>query len=272
MARLFVALMNIDPTRFSGVSAGGFDTFREAVQQGDAAIEHVRAGANATKLLVAPEYYFSQMSDVFANVGVARPMRRSEKHNIYADLKQLSSEFSDMILVAGSIFYRKKALLSNLKGYNVCPVLLNGHFLYKYYKYQDDGNIGQFQAGATHAHKDTNPYFRHNGIRFGIEICKDHSDNVLSNWITARGKPRVDVHIYISGTNTHRLNSIQAKVGGYLLHCDLSGTNRTKNTVVRVDATGFAPGVTHPLGTVAPSYTTAALGDGSTISVYDLTL
>ncbi|NNF07365.1 MAG: hypothetical protein HKN21_11440 [Candidatus Eisenbacteria bacterium] len=271
---VLVALLNVDPTQFSGGDAATFST---ACTQASAALAHVGGRRAVTKLFVAPEYYFSQMDDTFTAEGTTpKPVTRTQKHNIYTELKRVSSQHSDILMVAGSIFYKKTTgvFTKTTKGLNVCPVLLNGEFVYKYYKHDDDGNLGDTHPDAIYTHKKTDPFFTHDRVRYGIEICKDHTSQVLKGWVAAHGGARVDIHIYISATNTHQVSSLMAKTDGYVIHCDMTSSDRKHGVMQQTgpSVTFDAGKAIIPLNSLAPVHTTGALGNGSTVSVYTLTI
>ena len=104
MPTLIAGLLVPDPAQFGGVGKGTFATFTNAVAQANAAINHVKGIVPATKLLIVPEYYFSDMGGAFTAAGSApTPLSRSDKHSIYGKLKTLSGQYADLIIVAGSI-------------------------------------------------------------------------------------------------------------------------------------------------------------------------
>lgn len=273
--RVLVAMLNIDANQFSG---GNATTFSTACTQAAAALNMVGGTRSATKLFVAPEYYFSYMDQPFGNDDTKPvPVSRDFKHHLYTELKDISSQHSDMIIVAGSIFYTKTSgvFRKSTSGLNVCPVLKNGEFLYKYYKHDDDGNLANSDVDATYEHKSTDPFFKDDGIRFGIEVCKDHTSRVLENWVNAHGNNRVDIHIYISATNSHLFSCLQARAGGYVVHCDMLSANKKKHAVIKQAGTEitYSQGKANiPLENVDASYTSVTLGNGSTVSVYVLTV
>ena len=271
--RVLTAMLNIDANQFSG---GNANTFSTAVSQAAAALNVVAHTRSATKLFVAPEYYFSYMDQPFDNDGTPAPVSKDYKHYLYSSIKEISSQHSDVIIVAGSIFYTKtKGLIrKSTVGLNVCPVLKNGEFLYKYYKKNDDGNLKKADINARFEHKSTNPVFKSDGIQFGIEVCLDHNDNVLRDWVNT-GNSRVDIHLYISATNTHRVSNLQARTGGYVVHCDMLSEKKNKHAVLKQtgpEVTYNQGKATIPLENLDPTYTSNTLGNGSTVSVYVLTL
>ena len=271
---VFAGLLVPDSSQFSGVNKGSFNVFTNAVAQANAAIDHVKGTAVGTKLLVVPEYYFSDMGGAFTADGSApTPLSRGDKHSIYGKLKTLSSQYADLLIVAGSIFYQKGGTIRSKKGYNVVPVLYNGHLYHKYYKKMDDGNLKNADAEAEWNYKEKNPVFQLNGITFGLEVCGENSDpqHSLQKWVQNSGGPRVDVHIWLAGTTGHSKTNFAARVDGYCLHCDLL---EGRNIVEKVTGTEILMGNEYAKSATpeAFNYQSAALANGSKIDVYQLAL
>jgi predicted amidohydrolase len=174
------------------------------------------------RVVIAPEYFFSDRGMVGKNKNIEGPlaMGRDDKHDLYNGLKKISSKAGDLVIVGGSIFY-KKTVGGNVEGYNVCPVLQNGGFLTKQYKDNDDSNLRYGDPGATYEHKTAAPYFKVGGVRLGVEICADHTWHKLKDWANNAGKT-IDIHIIISEGSAVQPQYVVAQ--SYVIHCDQSGT------------------------------------------------
>jgi hypothetical protein len=223
MPTVAAALLRVDKKMFGEDAGNRLEEFGMAVGQVDSLLKKM-AGDDGVHILVAPEYYFNPRGEIGKVYKQQGPLAvsRSEKHDIYAGLKKISSRAGKLVIVAGSIFYTKTTS-SGLRGLNVCPVLRNGRFLTKNYKAQDDGNLSKGTDDAEYTSKASNPCFTVNGVRFGVEVCMDHADRTLKNFLNGGS---VDVHILISDGVTPDNSRIAAKTGGYVIHCDLSGDQK----------------------------------------------
>ncbi|MCF3946630.1 hypothetical protein AiwAL_07520 [Acidiphilium sp. AL] len=204
-----------------GYSAGDLG---QLVDQANSFMGRLVNQAQGLHMVVAPEYFFSPVGPIgrLRNLG-SQPMTRTEKHDLYGDLEKVSRRAGSTIIVAGSIFYRK-GNGAGARGLNVCPVLRRGKIIYKYYKKFDDGVLGKNDPAATYDHKDTKPYFKTGGVRFGIEVCGDHTNNGnnLASWLATNPRT-IDVQLLISDGNAPFAPNMAARVGGYFIHCDLNG-------------------------------------------------
>ena len=227
MATLVVGLLRVNKNNFGADSSNRMAEFGLAVQQANSALKAQMGGAPGVRLLVAPEYYWSGYGEIGQHVKQQGPlaMSRASKHDIYSGLKKISSRAGSLVLVAGSIFYTKPNG-QRTAALNVCPVLRNGQFLLKAYKDFDDGSAGKNSKNFDYDTKDSNPYFKVDGVRLGLEVCGDHNADgakggKLKKWATAHGKS-VDVQILISDSNFVQSNSVVATK--YVVQCDIGGT------------------------------------------------
>jgi len=233
MATLAVALLRCAKSTFNNDSSDRVSKFKSAVLQSASIMKPLKCDV---RMFIAPEYYFSP----FDMVGQHQPqigpktMSRSQKHSLYKSLKGLSADAGDLILIAGSIFYRKGT--QNIRGLNVCPILRNGVFLRKYYKKFDDGAIAKEFGAASYHHKESDPVFTIKTVTFGVEVCGDHTDqnNNLKNWLAANPKTKdIDVQIMISDSNAPTAPNMIARAGGYFIHCDIAGEHEAALGVYR---------------------------------------
>jgi len=250
-----------------GGAGNRLQEYSDAVTQSGAMMDRMGAGL---RMVVAPEYFYSDVGQIGRRVLRDGPqaLSRDDKHDLYTSLKRVSAAAGGTILVAGSIYYAKGGSTRSL---NVCPVLRNGRIIYKYYKKFDDGILGMGVHGANYEHKNTDPVFRVKGVRFGIEICGDHTDtnNNLASWLGAHGNPAVDVQIIISYSNAPDNRYMVARAQGYVLHCDLMGYQAAALGVYQSSAAGiFAlPGLA---SSMAPAITFTS-GPNLDVSIFRLT-
>lgn len=241
--------------------------FSDAVTQSSAMMDRMGAGL---RMVIAPEYFYSAVGQIGRNVLRPGPqaLSRGGKHDLYDDLKRVSAAAGGTILVAGSIYYAKG---NNTRGLNVCPVLRHGRIIYKYYKKFDDGILDMGVHGANYEHKNTDPVFRVKGVRFGIEICGDHTDNnnSLASWMAAHNNPVVDVHIMISYSNAPVQQNMRGRAQGYFLHCDLMGYQAAALGVYQSSPAGVFP-VPGLATSMAPSITFTS-GPNLSVSIFRLT-
>jgi predicted amidohydrolase len=224
MPTVAAAVLRVDKRAFGANADNRLQEFGLAVAQANSLLKAC-AGPGGIRVLVAPEYYFSGRGMLGRNQNVEGPtaMSRRYKHDLYDGLKKVSSRAGSLVIIAGSIFYRKTSG-GAVHGYNVCPVLRNGRFLTKQYKELDDQNLRLGTPGATYNSKDAAPSFTAGGVRFGVDICADHAWHKLKDWAAAEGET-IDIHIVVSeGTDVIGTN-VAARAGGYVIHCDMSGTN-----------------------------------------------
>jgi hypothetical protein len=179
-------------------------------------------------------------------------LSRSNKHAIYGKLEEASAQFNDILIVAGSIAYSKNRLFGERKYLNVCPVAYSGQIIHKYYKKEHDG----YQGGehGDFKTKDYEPTFTHKGLKFGIEICKDHGGgNATLKGLLNGGS--VDVQILVSAGAEPSPGALATRPGGVIINCDMSGGQYSGNGIrggdaVSTSGTKAARGYlkqTHPL-------------------------
>jgi hypothetical protein len=229
MPNVQVACWTMSEVPLTGVNTGGRITnLLNIALQADTRlkIDGRVAGGAFTRMLIVPEYYF--------NAGGAL-LGRSNKHAIYRQLENISAQVPELLIIAGSIAYEKGFFSTDT--YNVCPVLLGGTIIKKLYKANDDGvyqNNGTFRTKTDNG-KGT-PLFNIGGLSIGMDICMDINDHRLENYIANNHLARPDIHIQISGSNSTRSNSAQARIGGVYIHCDLGGKGATGATAWRVNS------------------------------------
>ena len=226
MTDVCIGLLKVNKANFGIDATNRATEFSMAVQQANAILKSQQKGSGI-RVLVAPEYYWSgygQIGKIVKQHG-PQPMSRDDKHDIYDALKSASSQAGSLVLVAGSIFYQKPSGNST-SAYNVCPVLSNGKFLLKSYKQMDDGAARKNPGSLTFDYKTSAPYFKYDGVRFGIEVCGEHYDHAkgsarLKDWVNINNKT-IDIQILISDSTSINAPSVVAT--GYVVQCDIGGT------------------------------------------------
>jgi hypothetical protein len=265
MPTICVAMLELDNRdTFQGMNNKSFDAFDDAVQRADA-LFNAHAPANAIRIFMAPEYSFSdhQVTAVGSvNIG---SFSSSDKMGLYKKLQATSSQYSDIVIVAGTIAY-KKGLVSK-SHLAVCPILWNGQFLLKYYKQSFDG----FQIGAsdkTFDRKNNGSTFTHQGVTFGIEVCSDHGlHKTLRNAIGPHAS--VDVHLLVSEGMAPTPMAICTKPGGLMVNCDMSGRKNSGNGIRTVGTNKFNnPSVDMKATGHLTESTGLALGSGAHVVLY----
>lgn len=242
MTDVAVALLKTTEQTVNGLGGNHTAAFGIVVDQSVSFLNRLVAANAGLRMVVAPEYFYSSFAPTgSASYSTPMAISRSEKHDIYDDLKKISARVQDVVIIAGSIFYTK-GLISK-KGLNVCPVLQFGNFLYKYYKKFDDGNLGRQDDDAIWRDKNTGPVFTASGVLCGLEICGDHGDAngngtgaAERNW--PGGPNNLDLQVLISDGAAPLASAIHTKTGGYIVWTDLQ--SRTAN-IRSYDTTGVVP-------------------------------
>ncbi len=235
MPTICAAMLELDNRdTFQGMNSKSYDAFDDAVQRADA-LFNAHAPANAIRIFMAPEYSFSdhQVSSSGAvNIG---SFSSGDKMGLYKKLQATSSRYADIVIVAGTIAYKKGVFSKSHLA--VCPILWNGQFLLKYYKQSFDG----FQIGASNTsfeRKNNGSTFIHQGVNFGIEVCSDHGvHKTLRGALGANAT--VDVHLLVSEGMAPSALAICAKPGGLMVNCDMSGRASAGNGIRTVGVNKF---------------------------------
>ncbi len=242
-----IGLLKVSKHNFGPDPANRVAEFGMAVQQANAILKSQQRGG--IRVLVAPEYYWSGFGEIGKVIRQQGPlaMDRAGKHDIYKALKKISGQAGSLVLVAGSIFYQKPDG-TRTAAFNVCPVLRNGRFLLKSYKEFDDGASGKNAGTLSYDQKDSDPYFKVDGVGFGLEVCGDHNDQGgqggrLKRWNAAAGKT-IDIHLLVSDSMTVLGGSVAARAGGYLVQCDIGGT--TMGIAVYPAGGAYSPATASP--------------------------
>jgi predicted amidohydrolase len=178
-----------------------------------------RGHAGALKVLLAPEYFFSEFAAYGSRVGgaTATSLSREDKHAIYKELKRLSAAYPAILLFAGSILYTRSRLRGGTEGLNVCPVLYGGKIVFKHYKRGDDTILNEGMADANYRSKSNGNVFNAAGLSIGLEICLDHGE--LANDHASN----LDLQVLLSAGASIKNSAIVTRTNGVVAHCDLNG-------------------------------------------------
>ncbi|MFT8244358.1 hypothetical protein [Roseomonas sp. BN140053] len=227
MPNVYAACWTMSEIAFNGSGAAArAGTLRDIALVADTQLKIAgnTAGGDFSRMLVVPEYLFSAGGALLS---------RDNKHAIYRQLENISAAVPQLLIVAGSIAYRKGTFFKDT--YNVCPILLNGQIIRKLYKANDDGvyqNNGTFRT-KTDGGKGV-PYATIGGLNIGLDICLDYNQGRLGTYIAQNNLAAPDIHIQISGTNSAASSRSAARTGGVYLHCDLGGKGANGATAWRV--------------------------------------
>jgi hypothetical protein len=273
MTHVYLALLKVSKSTFGKQANNRAQEFAMAVQQAKAALALLDNQNDGVRVFVAPEYFWSVHDDIGQSARKTEgplTMKRSAKHDIYKSLKTISRQAGNLVIVAGSIFYRKFRLTSPSEALNVCPVLQNGDFLLKAYKQMDDGFAKRNDGDLEYKFKDNAPYFAAGGVNFGLEICGEHFtlntgvQRRLKTWVET-SRQSIDIQIVVSEGVVIKAESVVAKNAGYVAQCDFAG-----NAV----AVGVynAAGPFNINNAVPPNSVTGAQINGGQINCYKLTV
>jgi hypothetical protein len=204
----------------------------------------------------------------------------SELAVIIKGLLEISNDHPELLIVPGSILwaipggiqFAKSGALEESKAlvYNTCPIVVGGKVIHFCHKQMEglDANTSDGQVFVLDDNQGlpelaqklktssvdigsgvkgcVSNFFTHRKLKFGIEICADHNNEVLKK---QHGTECVDVQLLVSCGACIRHQGIAARKGGVVINCDGSMTNadamkKTCCGLVRVDkddATKFVP-------------------------------
>lgn len=262
MPNLAVAVVKTNRQLMSNLTMDPFAGFALVANQAKALL----SAFPGTQMIIAPEYFLNARKS--SNADMPKVMSHDAKRDTYAELLRLSGQLGGILLVAGSVFYKKGFFRST--GLSVCPVLRNGHMVHEYYKVMNDGSPAG--NGVRWGHKNTSPIFQCDGIRFGLEICGDMDDAgaALRNWNGQRGTASVDVHVVIADGASLLPSKLQSGVNGCGILTDLKDG---KITVWQSPTGNWGTvGGRRAYNSLEPSAASVSQATGARILVYDISL
>lgn len=158
----------------------------------------------------------------------------AEKDAILKEMGTLTKGHANLLLAPGTIMWREYLYFKKMTGrqspvFNTAPILANGSTVHRYDKKNPSDEIkADYRLRGTEYGDQNERYrfvpgtesgcFSWNGIRFGIEICADHSGKALKNELGPGN--RVDIHLMLSAGMTPDLGGCAAKAGGLLVSND----------------------------------------------------
>ena len=154
-------------------------------------------------VLVGSEYAF------FPNV----PLTREEKDERLEQMREISAEHPDTLLLPGTYIWQEADKL-----HNTLPVFHKGEMIYSYDK-QNPANGENWvasQHGLHYQAEKSRGVLEHRGLSIGLEICYDHSCYELS------GKDVEDLDLqFLVANGKHFIESAAVvRPGGYHVRCD----------------------------------------------------
>lgn len=207
--------------------------------------ERVRLGIPAAKMMfLAPEHLFRCSSTRMANPAADAAV-------IVDAVRQFSAGYPDLMIVPGTVVWLEEKKLAGYFGRkhlarNSAYVYCDGQLVFRYDKHHDAGELldaekqeAKFLPGQLLG------AFNLWNLRFGIEICMDHSCGRLVKQAQAEGADKFDVHMIISSTIHNIGSNLHVQDGGLVVHADgqdtqtsqfVQGTNKKRTGVWEVQA------------------------------------
>jgi hypothetical protein len=188
---------------------------------------------NLHRIFLAPEHLFRRSSLEWA-------LHEPQKMQVMQALRTISARHGDALLVPGTLVWREETTYAKLfnrrfEARNTAFVLQNGAVLHSYNKHSDAGELTaiESQQCAYRAGQKLG-VFKCWGLRFGLEICMDHSKNTLFKQLEAENAAPVDVHLVISSSVPTMNGATAARHGGILVKSD-GGDVKSSHTPQNTD-------------------------------------
>lgn len=197
--------------------------------------------ASPHRIFLAPEHLFRRSSAEMA-------LHQDQKDRVIGGVKQISAQHGDAMIIPGTVVWREETGFAKFFGRkfearNTAFVFQNGTVLHQYNKHSDAGELtdaekqhSKFRAGQKLG------VFSCWGIRFGLEICQDHTKSILINQINQKKKTPVDVHLILSSTVGNQPGKIATRDGGLVVHADGQDA-KSSHTPMAVATAGAKTGV-----------------------------
>lgn len=170
--------------------------------------EQAISDRNAVCLIVAPDLVFSGKWPTTYSHDDNEKLKVS-----HSFLQGLLDE--RVLVIAGSIRY----LTSTNNQYKISAYYISAKLIQAYDKQIPSGQLIISDKNIPLTCKKRTGIYEFNGIRVGLEICKDHDDGLLN---IETGKGCVDIHVLISNGQNIRHNNIAAsRHDGIFVACEL---------------------------------------------------
>ncbi|MDP7491559.1 MAG: hypothetical protein QGG26_01210 [Candidatus Undinarchaeales archaeon] len=154
-------------------------------------------------VLVGSEYSF------FPHV----PLTREEKDERLEQMREISEEHPDTLLLPGTYLWQEGGKL-----HNTLPVFHKGEIVYSYDK-QNSANGENWvaeQHGLEYEAEKSRGVFEHRGLSMGLEICYDHSCYELSG----KDVEDLDLQFLVANGKNFIESAAVVRSGGYHVRCD----------------------------------------------------
>jgi len=143
---------------------------------------------NHIDVFLGPEWLFMNHKKIYSQ------KQKDRIINIFAKRSQgLKS-----IIIPGTIMWQDDTFL-----YNTAPLISNGELIGEYHKQTDGGTVYEAKIRncdkSRYKNKNTEGgLFFWNGFRIGIEICSDHSNSILKEFLKTKNERNTDLHLVSS--------------------------------------------------------------------------
>lgn len=180
------------------------------------------AGDRVQRVFAAPEWLFrrgqAKHVDLADETASYRPqMSRADVDVLLAELKKLSADFPEWVIVPGTIFYTRSAPgVRPQEVVNVAPVLHGGAAIELHKKNEYDVLAPGFETWGGGNVQSGSTRFTAGGLRYAVEICRDHKVRVAARESTSL----VDFQIVVGNGVPVMPAAVIVRDGGIVLHVD----------------------------------------------------
>jgi hypothetical protein len=181
-----------------------------------------KAGGKNLGVFLGPEWFFKRPGT---------PYTEADRDHIIARLCQISQRFPELLIVPGTILWRRAPQRRKGKGLmaNSAPVIYGGDLVHMVHKHNINGDTegydkeqsaeewANFQASAQIEH-----FFDIDNVRFVLEICGDHAERFASREYDKDPTMRkADTALLVShGASSALASNTMVVEGGRMFHSD----------------------------------------------------